>query len=359
MSGAKGYIKYLNASLIFNLSLLMTISCKKDDPLITKDDPLIRKEDTLKYYSPTVRFDITSRLLEGNHIDCIEPAYKGNTWISSGKELYYFNGSEERTYTLDFPILDISIAGDETLWIGTNGGGLGHLSKTGFTWYTKANSGLPRDYISNVEAGLDGRIWFSSCAHDLGGLIVYDGKTFTLHTPENSILNQNVIDDIGIDHNGSLYVITTGKVSKTNIYRISGNKWVCLGNDNGTFYWVTVFTVGPAGIIYLLEDFMLSSSNTNYNTLFKYGGNDWKKMEADFMKTRLTFFTAMKADRRNYCWAASIDGNSYVLHVFNGNSWQEPPEGLFLNDKITTIETDNDNRIWIGTDKNGVFILNQ
>jgi ligand-binding sensor domain-containing protein len=77
------------------------------------------------------------------------------------------------------------------------------------------------------------------------------------------------------------------------------------------------------------------------------------------MTSRLTFFPAIKADRRNYCWAASIKDNSYVLHVYNGNSWAEPPGGLFLNDKITTIETDGDNNVWVGTDKNGIFILNQ
>jgi ligand-binding sensor domain-containing protein len=359
MSGSKGYIIFFKVFLIFILSLLMNISCKKDDPPIPSDESLTTKEDILKNYSPAVRFDISSRLLEGKHIDCIEPDYKGNTWIASGKELYYFKGSEEKTFTLDFPILDICIAGDETLWIGTNGGGLGHLSKTGITWYTKVNSGLPRDYISNVEAGLDGRIWFSSCAHDLGGLIVYDGKSFTPHTPDNSILNQNVIDDIGIDHNGSLYVITSGKVGKTNIYRISDNSWECLGNETGTFYWVSAFTVGPAGIVYLLEDFMLSSSSINSNTLFEYRRNTWKELKAGFMTSRITFFTSIKADRRNYCWAASINGNSYVLNVYNGSSWEEAPAGLFLNDKITTIEADSDNRIWIGTDKNGVFVLNQ
>jgi hypothetical protein len=81
---------------------------------------------------------------------------------------------------------------NETLWIGTNGGGLGHLSKDEITWFTKTNSGLPRDYISHVEVGLDGRIRFSGCAHDLGGLVVYDGKKFEIFTPDNSVLNQNV-----------------------------------------------------------------------------------------------------------------------------------------------------------------------
>lgn len=360
MSPTKNLVKSLKVSLFFILLLLQISSCKKDDSPVTKDDPLTRKEDTLKNYSPAVCFDITSRMLEGKHIDCIEPDYKGNTWVSSGKELYYYkNGIEEKTYTLDFPILDISIAGDETLWIGTNGGGLGHLSAEGITWYTVANASLPRDYINNVEVGLDGRVWFSSAAHDLGGLVVYDGKKFTLFTPDNSILNQHVIDDIGIDHNGSLYVVTMGTVTKANIYRISGNSWECLGNNTGTFYWIFTFTVGPAGIIYLLEDFSLSSSSGNSNTLYEFTDNVWKKLYPDFMPTRISLFTAIKADRRNYCWLCSIDGNLYVLHVYDGNSWQVPPAGLFLNDMITTIEVDSDNKIWIGTAHNGVFILKQ
>jgi hypothetical protein len=64
-------------------------------------------------------------------------------------------------------------------------------------------------------------------------------------------------------------------------------------------------------------------------------------------------------DRRDYCWAVDIEGNSYILHVFNGNEWEVAPAGLFNSDKITTIEIDLDNNIWIGTRSNGVFILKQ
>jgi hypothetical protein len=360
MSPIKNLGKSLKVFLFFILLLIQISSCKKDDPPITKDDPLTRKEDTLKTYSPAVRFDITSRMLAGKHIDCIEPDYKGNTWIASGKELYHYkNGIEEKTYTLDFPILDISIAGDETLWIGTNGGGLGHITAESIIWYTVANASLPRDYINNVEVGLDGRVWFSSAAHDLGGLVVYDGNKFSVFTPDNSTLNQHVINDIGIDHNGSIYVVTSGTVTKTNIYNISGTSFECLGNNTGTFYWVFTFTVGPAGIVYLLEDFSLSSSSGNSNTLYEFRNNVWKKLSPDFMSTRISLFTAMKADRRNYCWLCSIDSNSYVLHVYDGSSWQVPPAGIFLNDMITTIEVDCDNKIWIGTAHNGVFILTQ
>jgi ligand-binding sensor domain-containing protein len=360
MSLQRDFEKYLSGSIFLTLLLLIIISCKKEDVPINDDEPLIRKEDSLKTYSPTVKFEVTGRLLEGKRIDCIEPDYKGNTWIASGQELFHYkNGTLENSYTLDFSIRDISIAGDESLWIATSGGGLGHITKDAISWFTVANSGIPRDYIANVEVGLDGRIWFSSGAHDYGGLVVYDGKKFDLFTHDNSMLNQHVIDDIGIDHNGAIYVMTLSKVNKTNIYRVSEDSWECLGNENGTFYWVTVVSVSPSRIIYLLEDFMLSSTLADTNNFYVYKNNEWKRLKPDFMNSRLSFFTALKADRRDYCWAADIEGNSYLLHVFNGSEWESAPPGLFNGDKISTIETDFDNNIWIGTAKNGVFILKQ
>jgi ligand-binding sensor domain-containing protein len=271
--------KSLKLAWIFILLLLMNNACEKANT--------IGKDDTIKTYSSAFHFDISSRLLEEKHINCIETDTKGNTWIASNKELYFKNGNNQKIYTLDFSILDIAAASDETLWIGTNGGGLGHLTEKGLTWYTKANAGLPRDYISNVEAGLDGRIWFSSCASDLGGVVVYDGNKFKLFTPENSKMNQNVVAYIEIDLDGSVYIITSGKV------------------------------------------------------------------------TRISPFSSVKADKRNYCWLAGFRENSPVLHVYNGASWVSSPEGLFPDDFITAIETDSDNNIWAGTNKNGVFVLNQ
>jgi ligand-binding sensor domain-containing protein len=351
--------KYIASPGLLVMILVSFISCKKTDVPASEDVQLIRKEDTLKIYQTEIRFDITGRLLEGKRVDCIEPDYKGSTWVAGGKELYHFKNGIEKNIPLDFEILDISVAGDESLWIATNGGGLGHLEEDGITWYTKQNSGLPRDYISNVEVGLDGRVWFSSCAHDYGGLVVYDGKKFDLYNPDNSILNQHVIADISIDHSGAVYVMTLSTVNKTNIYCISGDNWKCLRNEKGTFYWVTVVTAGPSGTVYLLEDFMLSSSTADTNKLHVYTDNEWKRLKPDFMNSRLSFFTAIKADRREYCWIASIEGNSYILHAYDGKEWKTAPAQLFGGDKITTVKTDFDNNIWIGTAHNGVFILEQ
>ena len=342
--------RVFKALLFFILIMLLSSSCDKENP--------VKENEPEKNFSQLIRFDISSRFLEGKGISCIESGADSSIWITSGKELYLLKGGEKETYTLDFPILDISMAKDETLWIGTNGGGLGHLTGNGITWFTKANAGLPRDYIGNVEAGPDGRIWFSSCASDYGGLVIYNGKKFVLYTPENSPLNQHVISEIEIDKGGSVYFVTSGKVSRTNVYRISDFSWDCLGNENGTFYWVSVFSVAPSGVIYLIEDFSLSSSSIDSNALFEYRGKTWQKVEADFISL-FSLFSSIKADKRNYCWLAGFGENSPVLHVYNGESWVSSPEGIFPDDYVTVIEADSENNIWIGTSQNGVFVLNQ
>jgi ligand-binding sensor domain-containing protein len=315
------------------------------------------KDNYVNNFPANISFNISDRLLEGKHISSIATDNKGNIYIASEKELYFKNNSLQKVYTLDFPVMDLAIAPDETVWIGTNGGGLGHLSDDGFTWYTNANSGLPRDYVRNVEIGKDGKVWFSCCAFKIGGLGVFDGRKFEFLTPENSPLNQNVIDDVEIDYDGNIYIATSGTVGKSNIYRISGNTWECLGDEKGTFYWIWSFTISPSGIIYLIEDFSLSST-LNSNKLFDYKDNNWHQVETgDIPGTAL--FTPLKADKRNYCWLAGNGDHSPFLSVYNGEYWLNAPTDSFPDDYITVIEVDSENNILIGTWASGVFILNQ
>ena len=332
--------KIFKVSYFLILALLLIVSCEKEN------------------YPKGVSFDITGRLLEGERIICLDIDAKGNIYVATDHGLHYTNKIDHETYTLGFPILDLAIAPDETVWIGTNGGGLAHISGAGLTWYNSTNAGLPRDYIRHVEVAPDGKVWFTSCAFRLGGLGIYKDGKFEFFTPENSPMNQNIIEDIEIDQDGEVYIATTGTVGKTNIYRIKDKSWECLGDEKGTFYWLFSFTVSPSGILYLVEDFSLSSS-FNSNKLFEFRDNKWQKIET-YEIPRISFFTPLKADKRNYCWLAENRGeHSPLLHVYNGKSWIESPEDMFPDDYITTIETDSENNIWVGTYNSGVFIINQ
>ena len=315
------------------------------------------EKDTGDNMNKDISFGITGRILEGKHINSIASDNKGNVWVASDRNLYFTKSSINKSYTIDFPVLDMAIAPDETVWIGTNGGGLAHFDDNRVTWYTEANAGLPRDYISNVEIGADGKVWFSSCAFRIGGLCVFDGEKFEIFTPENSPLNQNIIEDIEIGPEGEVYIATSGTVGKTNIYRITNNTWDCLGNEEGMFYWVNSFTTGPSGSIFLIEDFSLSSTFMNPANLFEYSDDEWHKIDSDNTQD-FRFFTRIKADKRNYCWVSCHKNGSLVLYVYEGSAWISSPDDIFWDTYITTIETDNENNIWIGT-ADGVYILNQ
>lgn len=330
-------------SYLFILLLISTVSCQKDG--------------LINNYPSKVNFEVTGRLLEGKRIDCISNDSRGNTYIGSGKELYYIKGSSQKEYSLDFGILDLAIAPDHSVWIGTNGGGLGHLTEKGFTWYTSLNAGLPRDYVRHVKIAPDGKVWFTSCAFRLGGLGIYNGRSFEFLTPENSPLNQNIIDDIEISEEGVVYIATSGTVGHSNIYRISDNSWECLGDEKGTFYWVFSFTLCPSGNIFVVEDFSLSSS-FNSNKLYQFSNDKWEKIETNGIYPR-GFFSTVKADKRGYCWMPDFSGTTPLLQVFNGKTWATSPDNTFPDDYFTVIETDSKNNIWVGTSKNGVFILNQ
>jgi ligand-binding sensor domain-containing protein len=94
------------------------------------------------------------------------------------------------------------------------------------------------------------------------------------------------------------------------------------------------------------------------NNLFRFENNKWQKIETNDI-SMVSCFAPVKADKRNYCWLADYGGYSPVLRVYNGKSWLSSPEGILPDDYITTIETDSDNNIWVGTYQNGVFIINQ
>lgn len=329
-------------ALPVSVCLILLFSCDKDDSTI--------------YFPEEVKFDVTARLLEGKKISAIDFDNNGIAIIGSGSTVYFNSKSGLTSYEISFEVLDLATAPDNSVWVGTNGG-LVHLSDGDITLYNNASSGLPRDYVSNVEVSPEGVVWFSSCAHQLGGLGIYDGRRFTFLTPENSPLNQNIITDIEISPDGDVYIATDGTVGKTNIYRISNGSWECLGDEEGTFYWTMSFALDLEENIYLVEDFSLSSTMRK-NQMHVYRSGNWEKLNTDEHQV-FTFFSAIKADKRNYCWVTTMQEPGPGLLVYDGMQFHESPAGLIPDGLISVIEADRENNIWVGTNSDGIFILNQ
>ena len=103
-----------NITFLFISTVLLTASCQKDE--------------LVNSFPAKVSFDISQHLLEGKRINCIETTDDGKAWIGSGKELYFIDGNKQKLYTIEFNINDIAIGKDQTIWIGSDKGGLGHLA---------------------------------------------------------------------------------------------------------------------------------------------------------------------------------------------------------------------------------------
>lgn len=95
---------------------------------------------------------------------------------------------------------------------------------------------MPRDLIIDVEVSQNGSVWFSSSAHQLGGLMHYDGHTFYLYSPGNSPINHNLVLGLKITSKGEIVFHSEGTVTEAKVFLTDGKeKWQML-DESMSFY---------------------------------------------------------------------------------------------------------------------------
>ena len=342
-----GLISIFNRKITMNyrisilVVLLFLFSCSKEN---------------LVDISPKINFDVSEWILKGRNITCVDFDKDENVWIASGNELIFYNISKIKTYDVGSLILDISVATDGRVWLGTKDKGLASFSNREFTFYNSENSGLPRDLIFDVETSPDGSVWFSSSAHQLGGLMHYDGD-FELFTPDNSIINHNLILGLKINAKGEVYFFSGGTVTEAKVFKTDGkNKWSKLGGEV-VFYWIAALDLTSKSEPVVVTDHSLSSCWSCYeNEVVIYREGKWKVFERDF---DIDFFNRMFIDKRDYIWVkGSVQGDYSGYFVFDGNEWHRSKEGQISEVFIKSVKVDKQNNIWFCTEE-GIFILNQ
>jgi hypothetical protein len=104
----------------------------------------------------------------------------------------------------NYVIFGLSMAKDNTLWVGTYGGGLSAFKNGKFTTYT-TNNGLTNNEVRNILEANDGSIWI--CTND--GLNRFKNGKFTNYTIENG-LSYNIVYTIFEDENKVIWIGTYG-----------------------------------------------------------------------------------------------------------------------------------------------------
>jgi ligand-binding sensor domain-containing protein len=333
----------MKRKLLFICITLFLFSCEKDG--------LTHKE-----FSP-INFDVSERVLEGEKVSCVDFDPDGNAWIGVDSSLIFYDGNRTISHDAGSEILDVSVGPDGKVWLATKDRGLALFSDEKFTYYTKQNAGLPRDLIIAVEAAPDGSVWFSSSAHQLGGLMHFDGKKFELFTPENSLLNQNVIIDLKVDKNGNIFFSSEGTVTQAKVFMIDSHRnWKVLGGDV-IFYWLVALDLNSKSEVLVATDHSLSSCMDCYtNAVSIYRKGKWNKIDADF---ELDYFNRMFVDKRDYIWVqGSIKGDYESYFVFDGKEWRRSAKGQIPDAFIHSVKVDEQNNIWFCTSE-GIYILKQ
>ena len=330
---------------LFTIPLLLLFSCNKHDEIV------------LNKFSEEINFDISEWVLKGENITCVDFDKDGNAWIASGSNLIFYDGLNMQSYSAGTVIQDVSVAPDGKVWLGTKEKGLARFSKGEFTFFTSENAGLPRDYVHEVEVAPNRKVWFSSSAHNLGGLMCYDHGTFSLFTPENSIMNQHVIQNLKVDRDNQVFFASMGTVGSAAVFRIDNqNNWKQL-NEEGGFYWVSAVDLTSKIEPVLTTDHSLSSCMGCYeNEVFIYQNGKWQNIETDF---EVGFFNRMFVDKRDYIWVQGNKQGDYSSYfVYDGLNWHRSAEGQIPEVFIKSVKVDNQNNIWFCTDE-GIFILKQ
>lgn len=159
---------------------------------------------------------------------CFASAPDGSIWMGSGGVTRFDGVTWSTTRPSDLGLLsdwvnDIAIAPDGTVWVGVRpaylyhayvGGGL--LRFDGATWsiYTSTNSGLPSNYITSLAVDPAGALWIGAQSYAnsngtyAGGVTRFDGTTWTHWDPSNSTFPSYSMRDVVVDPKGVVWAAT-------------------------------------------------------------------------------------------------------------------------------------------------------
>lgn len=274
-----------------------------------------------------------------NAITTLAQGKNGNIWIGTyGDGMYCFNGKE--FYRVDLQkelykqtVLDIYIDHNQDIWIATLTRGVAHYNAKdkSFTWFTD-KEGLSNNHVRSICQDNSYSYWFGTSG---GGVANYGGKQFTAYD-EDAGLAANFIYSVFRDSKGRMWV---GNGQK-GVTMIDGNTFTNFHSGN-LFENVKVksITEDTSGNVYF---------GTDGQGIYKYDGEAFENIPA-FKKH---YIRDIKTDREGNLWVATagsgiVKWNGKLLARFMVS------DGILQN-RVNCLHIDKMDRIWYGTEENGV-----
>lgn len=280
-----------------------------------------------------------------------------------------------------FPVSALA-ADQDTLWIGSLGGGIGKLNtKTGeHTLFSTRNSLLPDSNVYVIAIDSNGNKWIGTKK----GLIKAAGDNWTLIHPGNSTLPDSCINTAAVSPSGILWLGTEnrGLVKKTETSWVtyttinsglkSNNIASIAFNKNNNLLWASTGTktecclANATGIV-RFNGTNWSSYNTSNSNIFDNGVTALAVDDTGLLWAAHSYSLAYCREPNWFSIAINLSSPLRVLVIdkigakwlgasgllkYDGVHWTHfnPVLSANLQDSIVTALTiDDDNRKWIGT----------
>ncbi len=226
----------------------------------------------------------------------------------------------------------VAVDANGVKWIGTPAG-LTKFDGTNWTTFDTQNSGLPSDDVQSVAISQTGEVWTATKG---AGIAHFNGNNnwVTLNS-SNSALPDDNVKKIIFDNNGELYAATyTAGVAKLSATLDSFTSWNA-GNSNIPDNAINDITLNPAnGNIWIVTQ----------GGIAKYNGNIWQQVSSMGITNPILSIGISPSGSQ---WLGTMSD----IYTFNDVVWQ--PSAL-LSDGPESVNTilvvDNDER-WFGTDR--------
>jgi signal transduction histidine kinase/ligand-binding sensor domain-containing protein/ActR/RegA family two-component response regulator/HPt (histidine-containing phosphotransfer) domain-containing protein len=299
-------------------------------------------------------------------INCILQDSKGFMWFGTQSGLNRYDGYEFKKYKRDRKddktisnnfIFCLFKDKNDTLWIGTNGGGLNKFDPVTEQFFAikhdpKNSSSLSHNEVTAIFEDKDGFLWIGTRG---GGLNKLEPKDicFTRYNHENSSLSNDDITTIMEDDEGILWIGTRGG-GLNKFDKRTGN--FCYNKDNDGLYNNEVMTIykDKAGTLWI-------GTRDGLNKLKDPGIMIFDKFKLSKDDTAIDVM-AIFEDSKGILWIGTrkkglykSDETKQTFKQYENN----PGDVLSLSDNdVRAIFEDQSGMIWIGTYSGGLNMFN-
>ncbi|MBL7113904.1 MAG: hypothetical protein ISS19_18340 [Bacteroidales bacterium] len=238
--------------------------------------------------------------------------HQNRLWARAYYMIYRFDGLE-RNVILDNTEGEagfefITVDQDNNIWAGGHNAGLFRISDNDITHYTTENTIMPTNSVIAIHVDQQNILWVAMWNNE--GILKIDGNEWTVYNSDNSgITSQNI------------WAVTATS---------SGDVWIGTGWDNTS------------------------------ECLMRFDGEKWTNPDPKNESGERIRGTARKlvTDKSDNIWTVIDSGPDYQqkLYKFDGLAWKTI-KTMPVNNPISDIEVDANNRIWVSTYNEGYFIL--